>query len=252
MLNGEFESAKVIYGLMPGLVPEPIGYGKYIKTETGSATYYYLSEFVHMDSTMAPDPGQLGQKLAELHRRSHSQSPTGKFGFHVTTCDGRIPHTVDWQDDWAAFFARLLSGICKVDQQTNGPWPELERAADQVVTTVVPRLLGRLTNSGRPIQPCILHGDLWEPNLATRVGTGDMVMYDASSFWGHNEMDLGLWRADLCSHLRSNYQVHTRSYLRHFAATEPVNEFDDRNRLYSLKGTLNYSAGHPNSMVRQT
>jgi len=57
-------------------------------------------------------------------------------------------------------------------------------------------------------------------------------------------------RADFCSSLRS--PVYPQRYLRYYPAAEPVEEFDDRNRLYSLKGTINYSAGHPGCIVRQT
>jgi fructosamine-3-kinase len=161
-----------------------------------------------------------------------------------------MPHTVDWEDRWAVFFGKLLRGVCKFDLETNGPWPEMERATEQVITKVVPRLLGNLKHEGKPIEPCILHGDLWEPNLGINMETGDLVMYDVGLYYGHNEMDLGQWRADFCSHLRS--KIYTRHYLRNYPPAEPVEEFDDRNRLYSMKSTINYSAGHPGCIVRQT
>jgi hypothetical protein len=41
-------------------------------------------------------------------------------------------------------------------------------------------------------------------------------------------------------------------YLRHFPAAEPVDEFDDRNRLYSIKVAINYSAMRPGSVRRKT
>ncbi|KAB5516896.1 Fructosamine kinase-domain-containing protein [Coniochaeta sp. 2T2.1] len=246
MLRGEFESANEIFRLMPGFIPEPYGYGRY--KEANPATYFYLSEFMNMDITTPPDPDELGSKLSELHKKS--ESPTGKFGFHVVTCDGKIPHTVDWQDSWAVFFGRLLQGVCKLDAETNAQWPEFDIALQQLVDKVIPRLLGNLTHDGQPIKPSIVHGDLWEPNLGTNMETGELVMYDVGSYYAHNEMDLGQWRADFCSSLRS--PVYTRAYLRYYPAAEPVEEFDDRNRLYSLKGTINYSAGHPGCIVRQT
>ena len=45
------------------------------------------------------------------------------------------------------------------------------------------------------------------------------------------------------------YMAH---YLRHFPAAEPVDEFDDRNRLYSIKVAINYSAMRPGSIRRKT
>ncbi|EHK99639.1 hypothetical protein M7I_4514 [Glarea lozoyensis 74030] len=153
-------------------------------------------------------------------------------------------------DTWATFYGNLLQGICNVDLETNGSWPELERATKQVITKVIPILLGNLKHEGEPIEPCILHGDLWDSNLGTNMATGEVVMYDVGSYYGHNEMDLGQWRADFCTHLRSN--IYTRHYLKNYPAADPVEQFDDRNRLYSMKGTMNYSAGHPGSIVRQT
>lgn len=241
MLNGEFESSKDIYNLMPDLIPEPSGFGKY-KTENPT-TYFYLSEFVDMDVTTAPEPTEFTSRLAAMHRSS--KSPTGKFGFQATTCDGKVAHTVEWEERWDIFFRKLLLGVCGKDLETNDPWPELERATEQVANKVVPRLLGTLKSDGQSIKPCIIHGDLWEGNMGINTETGDSLLFDAGSYYAHNEMELGHWRCEFNSHFRS--KVYTRHYLRSYPAAEPVDEFDDRNRLYSLKGAINYAAGHPDS-----
>jgi protein-ribulosamine 3-kinase len=246
MLKGEFESSKEIHRLMPHFIPEPFGYGRY--AVKNPATYFYISEFVNMDVASAPEPVEFTSKLAELHKIS--QSPTGKFGFHVTTCDGKMNHIVEWEESWAVFFRKLLLGICKLDLEANGPWPELERATKQVATKVVPRLLGALQAEGRQIKPSIIHGDLWDGNVGINLETGDVVMYDAGSYYAHNEMELGHWRVEFSSHFRS--EIYTQHYLRNYPAAEPVEEFDDRNRLYSLKASINYSAGHPGDTMRQT
>ena len=44
-----------------------------------------------------------------------SVSPTGKFGFPVKTCDGKLAYTVDWNASWASFYRKLLLGVCKLD-----------------------------------------------------------------------------------------------------------------------------------------
>jgi len=36
-----------------------------------------------------------------------------------------------------------------------------------------------------------------------------------------------------------------------YKPAEPIEEWDDQNRLYGLKYNLNYSAGHPGSVTRQ-
>lgn len=94
MLAGEFESSKVIHNTAPDFIPTPFGFGKY-KVQS-PATYFYLSEFVDMDVASPPDPAEFTRRLANLHRTS--QSPTGKFGFHIRTCDGDRPHSVEWQE----------------------------------------------------------------------------------------------------------------------------------------------------------
>lgn len=242
MLNGEFESAKEVYKLMPGLIPKPYGYGRYKAADP--TTYFYLSEFVDMNVFQKPRPEELGSKLAALHRKS--VSPTGKFGFHVTTCDGKMPHNVEWEERWDVFFGKLLRQVFSLDLETNGPWPEMERAFDQVVTSVIPRLLADLS-----VKPCLLHGDFWEPNLSIRSTTEEeLIMYDVGSYYAHNEMELGQWRTEFCWYLRS--EVFMDFYLKNYPPAEPAAEFDDRNRLYSLKSTFNYSAGHPGCLARQS
>jgi protein-ribulosamine 3-kinase len=115
MLKEEFKSAKEIYRPMPGFIPEPFGYGRC--KVANPITYFFLSEFIEMNITMAPETDEFAAKLSEMHKKS--ESPTGKFGFHVVTCDGKMPHTVDWQDSWAVINGRLLHSVCKLNIETN-------------------------------------------------------------------------------------------------------------------------------------
>lgn len=94
MLNGEWESSRIIYNLMSQFIPEPFGFGQYKRGTL--PTYFYLSEFVDMDVTTAPDPVKFTARLAAMHR--DKVSLTGKFGFQVTTFDGKMAHTIDWKD----------------------------------------------------------------------------------------------------------------------------------------------------------
>ncbi|KAK4223271.1 Fructosamine kinase-domain-containing protein [Podospora fimiseda] len=216
MLNGEWESSKIIHAIMPDFIPKPQGFGK----------------FIDMDVTTAPDPARWAARLAALHKSS--VSPTGKFGFHVTTCDGKLSHTVDWDASWASFYRKLLLGVCKLDLEANGPWPELERATAQICEVVIPRLLENLrTSEGEPTKPCLIHGNLWERNMGINTKTGDTLLFDAGSFFAHNEMELSHWRCEFSSVFRD--EVYTQKYLLQFPTAEPANEFDDCNRLYSLK-----------------
>lgn len=65
MLRGEYESSKIIHSLMTDFLPKPYGFGKY--TVSSPPTYFYLSEFVDMDVTTAPDPAEFTKRLAQMH-----------------------------------------------------------------------------------------------------------------------------------------------------------------------------------------
>lgn len=49
--------------------------------------------------------------------------------------------------------------------------------------------------------------------------------------------------ANDAKHLRS--KVYYDNYMNHFPPAEPAEEWEEGNRLYSLKYSLNHSAGHP-------
>lgn len=229
-----------LYKTNPRIVPKPTGWGQY----RNSLTSFFLSEYVNIDDKL-PDPAKLGVLLADLHKTS--VSPTGKFGFFMTTFDGRLPQTTDWDSSWTSYFAKLLAGILKLDVEINGPWPELEEATAKVILHVVPRLLNALEADGRTIKPSLIHGDLWEGNIGTDFATGDIYIFDCCSYYAHNEMELGIWRTE---HHRMKAKAYRKEYLRNFPPSEPVDEWDDRNRLYCTKTKLMYSAHVPGSQVR--
>lgn len=246
MLNGEAMSSLMIYDLMPDFIPKPVGFGAYQQEQ---AAYFYLSEFVDMDVTTPPDPVEWTKRLANMHKQS--QPPAGQFGFPVKTCDGKIAHTTDWEESWAVFYRTLFLGVCKRDIEANGSWPELELATEQIANAVIPQLLDNLKMSdGQKIKPCIIHGDLWEGNMGISKETNKSLLFDAGSYFAHNEMELGHWRCEFSTVFRD--KSYTEHYQQNYPPAEPVEEFDDRNRLYSLKGAIVYSAGHPQSSMRKT
>lgn len=72
--------------------------------------------------------------------------------------------------------------------------------------------------------------------------TKETLLFDARSYHAHNEMELG--RCKFTEDFRDKKYID--HYLKAFQGSkERHDEFDDRNRLYSLKGTLNYAAGQP-------
>ncbi|KAL9622223.1 MAG: hypothetical protein Q9160_003406 [Pyrenula sp. 1 TL-2023] len=244
MMEGEFHAMSELHKTMASFVPKPHAWGK-MKLPVVD-TYFLLTDFIDMSNEL-PDPVRLCSRLAELHRVS--VSPTGKFGFHIPTCHGKFQQHILWDSNWASFFAKLLKDALRLDLETNGPWPELQKVSDRLLAKVVPRLLGILQEGGRDIKPCLIHGDLWEGNIGTTYENNEIYIFDSAAYYAHNEMELGMWR---CTRHRINAKIFTRQYLREFPISEPAEEWDDRNRLYCVKMNVIHSAHHKGDIVRQT
>ncbi|KAI1480224.1 Fructosamine kinase-domain-containing protein [Daldinia eschscholtzii] len=245
LVEGEFHSANAINDVVTGLVPKATGWGEY--QECGSSVYFFLGDFHDMDFSMAPEPEAFMSKIAELHRRG--TSPNGMFGYPVPTVCGKMERTVTWEKSWAMSFTHQLKDVIKYDNDTNGPWPEYDAACKQLIDVVIPRLLGALQSDGREITPALIHGDLWERNVGTDMDTGETVLFDPGCTYAHNEMEFGTWRCTWAYYFNSSKFM--RAYQRHIEPSEPTEEWDDRNRLYSIHPYLNDSAGHPGSPSRK-
>lgn len=185
MIVGEYESLKAIRGVFPRIVPEPYAWGKY----DGSETYFLLTEFRKVGE-QPPYSANFTKRLADMHRES--QSPTGKFGFHVTTCHATLRQITDcWEESWAVLFRKQLAHMIELDEDKNGEWPAFKMVCQLILDKVIPRLLEPLQANGRSIKPCLVHGDLWDENTATDTVTGEPFIFDAGSFYAHNEYELG-------------------------------------------------------------
>ncbi|KAK4038405.1 Fructosamine/Ketosamine-3-kinase [Parachaetomium inaequale] len=237
---GEYMSMTEIYKTFPSIAPQPRGYGK-CKDED---VHFFLCDYLFIKNVL-PDPVRLGKKLAELHRRS--ESPTGKFGFHCTTFDGKLPLTTAWDSNWTSFFTKLMRGVYELDVEVNGFWQELDDAMKEMLDKLIPRLLDPLTAEGRTIKPCLIHGDLWESNIGTEEQTGEIYIFDACAYYAHHEKELGIWR---CKHHDMKEAQYREKYFENFKPSEPKEEFDDRNRLYSVETLLINSAHFPGSVAR--
>jgi protein-ribulosamine 3-kinase len=55
--------------------------------------------------------------------------------------------------------------------------------------SVIPLLLHDIHPAPEPV---ILHGDLWSGNTGIDGKSGQPVVYDPASYFGHNEADLGI------------------------------------------------------------
>ncbi|KAH8591854.1 Fructosamine/Ketosamine-3-kinase [Bisporella sp. PMI_857] len=243
MCMGEFESLKAINMVSPEFVPEPYAWGMF--EWDGPDTYFLLTEFRDVGKQPA-ESDKLAPRLADMHLRS--QSPTGKFGFHIQTYHGKIAQTVNqWDDSWCAVFSRHLGYLMKLVKHYL-KWPEFEVVCEITLRKVVPRLLLPLQAEGRVLKPSLIHGDCWDGNTAMDAKTGHAFIFDACSFYGHNEYDIGNWRAP---RHRLSKETYTHIYKRHFPVSEPAEDWDARNRLYSLCFNIGNIINIPGSQQRQ-
>lgn len=244
-LEGEFTGLAELHKPAPTFVVRPVAWGR-LEIDAGiMPSYFLLLEFRNLAEGL-PDPAQLGARLAAMHQSS--ESPNGQFGFGVQTYDGARLQHVAWDPSWASFFSQLLGEAKRQDGETNGPWRALDVVFARVQSHLVPRLVGALERDGRTVKPCLIHGDLWDGNVATDADSGAPVIFDCGVYYAHNEMELGIWRAQrhrLCD------EAFRQAYLRHAEPSEPRDEWDDRNRLYSAKTNLMHSACYAGSPARR-
>ena len=164
MCEGEFRSLQEIYAVSPAFVPKPFAWGKYQQQEP--ETYFLLTEF----------------RLIREQVRQALQTPT---------THAKIDQAVDQLDDsWSALFSRHLRHIMELAQPIL-KWPEFDVICRLTLDKVVPRLLLLLQENGRVLKPSLIHGDCWDGNTAIDAKTGEAFVFDACSFYGHNEYDVG-------------------------------------------------------------
>ena len=217
---------------------------RWVKLNVSSPdTYYFLCDFIKM-TNQNPDPVQLCTKLVQMHQAS--ESPTGKFGFHINTCQGNLPQQTAWNSSWVEFYFQLVKGAMQLNRERNDPWKNLEQVVDRLITHVVPQVLGPLEAEGRVVKPALIHGDLWDGNIGTDFETGEIYVFDA---YAHNEMEIAMWRGKFNKVLSS--KVYLNSYLSRMGISEPAEQFDDRYRIYSCYMTLHESACHNGSSFRE-
>ena len=103
------------------------------------------------------------------------------------------------------------------DADVNKLWPKLKENMSEFF-------------QGCDIKPSLLHGDLWSGN-AGQVGSNP-VIYDAASFYGHHEYDLGI--AGMFGGFSSAFY----SSYHKLIPKEPG--FEQRHLLYKLFHNLNH------------
>ncbi|KAL8643914.1 MAG: hypothetical protein Q9226_008042 [Calogaya cf. arnoldii] len=244
MLHGEFNSMCELYETAPNLVPKPYTWGSL--NVSNPHTWFFLSDFIEM-TNQHPDPVQLCTKLVAMHQASLSNS--SMFGFYVNTCQGNLAQQTSWNYSWVDYYIQLLKGAIRLNTEINGPWKNLEQRIDRLITHVVPLVLEPLESDGRTVEPCLIHGDLWDGDIGTDSQTGEIYIFDASAHYAHYEMEIAMWRGKFNKVVNS--EIYLNNYLSRMGVSEPKEQFDDRSRIYSVYHTLHESACHKGSSFRQ-
>ncbi len=241
--SGEWHSATVIARAAPGHVPQPHFWGQYLYRR--DLYSYYLQDYREMTLGTPPDPAQVVDIITRMHRKT---SYNGSFGYFRPTVIGTMQRTTRWETSWVTAFTTHLKDVFGHDRDTNGPWPELKAACGELIRTVIPRLLGVLQSGGRSISPALIHGDLRERRVGVDQETGRAMVFGPGCFFAHNEMEFGTWRCAWSTYFR--YGPYLSLYQEETKPSEPAEEWDDRNRLYSIHAYLVASAGHKGSSCR--
>lgn len=153
---GEFESQTALMAHIPESIVPPIAWGRFQDDPTRA---FYLTHFRNLRERL-PKLSQLLPIIKKLHQSA--SSPTGKFGFPVTTFWGPPPMDNAWTDSWEDCFTRNFRAAWSYGQQPHGRDEELCELAEAFIDKVIPRLLRPLQTGGRDITPTLCHGDLCE------------------------------------------------------------------------------------------
>ena len=160
MMEGELEGSRAIYAVSPDFCPRPIAAGKFSNPSFEDA-YFYICEFIEMTEESPPlDSWTFCSKLASLHR--NGKSPTGLYGFHVTTCNGWIPQLNNWEQSWTTFFQKGFIHLLDMDHRNRLHLKpdSMDEHLDVFLNVVIPRLLLPLESGESCIEPSLVHGDL--------------------------------------------------------------------------------------------
>lgn len=255
MFRGEHASLNAIHDVVPSLCPRSVAHGV-LDDERGTA--FLVTEYLHLSSSSRGGNSHgsglsLAAKLAQLHTAPapvpDGESPTPVFGFPVPTCCGDTLQVNDYRETWADFYAhnRLLAIIARYER-ANGKDAELRSMVENIVDVIVPRLLrdGHHLDRGKKITPVVVHGDLWSGNKGSGIigssGGIEEVVFDPSACYASSEYEWGIMKM-----FGGFGKEFVNEYHKIRPKMEPVAEYDDRIRLYTLYHQLNHATIFGNS-----
>ena len=205
-------------------MPKPHAWGEYTAEPD---MWFYLCDYHDMVDEV-PEIDRFVSIVAHVHKESMGKEQ--RYGFDVPTHLANIPNDNTWQHSWESFFAQLMVRMFQIEEKAHPEDEVFEELKKDTLNKVIPRLLRPLETGGRSIQPCLIHSDLWPGNCMPDADTDEIMLFDSCAYWGHNESDLGSWRAP-------RYRLgkpYLREYQRLMGISEPQADWDDRNALYAM------------------
>ncbi|PRP75764.1 hypothetical protein PROFUN_15590 [Planoprotostelium fungivorum] len=168
------------------------------------------------------DTSEFAKKLAKVHSDTNRD---GLFGFSCPTFCGSTRQENTQTSSWKDFFIemRLKPLLTQL--------PQLSSTSKVFLKDIVPRLLDSLRGTSFPIQPRLVHGDLWSGNAS-----GDRI-FDPCCLYAHSEYELGMMRMFGGWHSERFWSA----YHEEIPKDEPTEEFDDRISMYTLYHQLNHA-----------
>jgi len=246
MFEGEHMSLNAINSAVPSLCPQSYGHGHF---SSQTSTFFLVTDFLNLTSRSAAKSNapSLAAKLAKLHTTPApipGRYDKPMFGFPVTTCCGDTPQENGFKSSWAEFYAEnRLRFILRRSERSNGSDNEFHNLVEEIASKVVPRILGDGHLGGsKGITPVVVHGDLWSGNasvgiIGSKGGDPEDVVYDPSACYAHSEYELGIMK--MFGGFGGSF---LKEYHKLCPKTEPVNEYEDRVKLYELYHHLNHYA----------
>ncbi|KAF9481663.1 fructosamine kinase PKL/CAK/FruK [Pholiota conissans] len=222
--TGEAESLKAIDDAAPSLAPKVLAIGT-----LDSGEPYFISQYKDIGSLSYRAGDVLAKRMAtEMHTKAN---PSGRgFGFEIPTYCGPTRLQNGWFERWDECYAGMIGDLLG-QLEKKGRYQALCTKGAIVQSDVIPKLLGNLD-----VKPVILHGDLWSGNAGVDKETGQPVIFDPASYYGHNEADLSIAR--IFGGFSDSF---FKTYHDHMPKTEPVDQYDLRMDLYELFHFMNHT-----------
>ena len=152
-------------------VPKPICWG------VAESSAYIVLEWLKLGAGTTNSWQEMGRNLAAMHRTTSASG----FGWEQNNTIGSTPQINHWTTDWVEFYAsRRLGYQFQLAKRKGGNFPQQEQ-----LLASLPQLLSH------PVQPSLVHGDLWGGNAACTEG-GEPVIFDPATYYGDREVDIAM------------------------------------------------------------